>query len=206
MIVEMRTYQLKPGTVPQFEERFGAALHIREKFSPLGGFFHTEVGDLNKVIHIWPYESFEARAKARADATKAEGWPPATREFVTNQQTEVFVPAPFSPRLEPRELGGIYEIRMYEYAAGTIPAVMEAWGARIAERVKLSPLVAAWYSEIGPLNKWVHIWAYKDANHRAATRAEAVAKGIWPPPGTPPGALLKMQNMLVVPAAFSPLK
>ncbi|MSP05349.1 MAG: NIPSNAP family protein [Acetobacteraceae bacterium] len=206
MIVEMRTYQCKPGTVPQFEERFGAALPIRQKISPLAGFFHTEVGDLNKVIHIWPYESFEARTKARAEATATPGWPPATREFVTEQQAEIFHPAPFSPKLEPRELGGIYEIRMYQYAAGTIPAVMEAWGARIAERVKLSPLVAAWYSEIGPLNKWVHIWAYKDANHRAATRAEAVAKGIWPPPGTPPGALLKMQNMLVVPAAFSPLR
>ncbi len=206
MIVEMRTYQCLPGTVPQFEERFGAALHIREKFSPLGGFFHTEVGDLNKVIHIWPYESFEARTKVREAATQAEGWPPATREFVTDQQSEIFIPAPFSPKLEPRELGGIYEIRMYQYAAGTLPAVMDAWGAQIEERKKLSPLVAAWYSEIGPLNKWVHIWAYKDANHRAAIRAEAVAKGIWPPKGSPAGALLKMQNMLVVPATFSPLR
>jgi hypothetical protein len=32
-----------------------------------------------------------------------------------------------------------------------------------------------------------------------------VAKGVWPP-GGPPGALLKQENMLVVPAAFSPLK
>ena len=206
MIVEMRTYQCLPGTVPQFEERFGSALHIREKFSPLGGFFHTEVGDLNKVIHIWPYESFEARTKVREAATQAAGWPPATREFVTDQQSEIFIPAPFSPKLEPRELGGIYEIRMYQYAAGTLPAVMDAWGAQIEERKKLSPLVAAWYSEIGPLNKWVHIWAYKDANHRAAIRAEAVAKGIWPPKGSPAGALLKMQNMLVVPATFSPLR
>ena len=206
MIVEMRTYTLKPGTVPQFEERFGAALPIRQKFSPLGGFFHTEVGELNKVIHIWPYDSIEARNKTRADANASGQWPPATREFVTEQQSEVFNPAPFCPAWEPRELGGIYEIRMYQYAAGTIPAVMEAWGARIAERVKLSPLVAAMYSEFGSLNKWVHIWAYKDANHRAAVRAEAVAKGIWPPKGSPPGALLKMQNMLVVPASFSPLR
>jgi hypothetical protein len=206
MIVEMRTYQCRPGTVPQFLERFGAALPIREKFSPLGGFFTTEVGDLNKVIHIWPYESFEARIKTRADAIASGQWPPATREFVTEQVSEIFIPAPFSPKLEPRTLGGLYEIRMYQYAAGTIPAVMDAWGKQIEERQKLSPLVAAWHSEIGPLNKWVHIWAYKDANHRAAIRAEAVAKGIWPPKGSPAGALLKMQNMLVVPAPFSPLR
>ena len=33
MIIEMRTYTLKPGNIPTFEERFGGALPIREKFS-----------------------------------------------------------------------------------------------------------------------------------------------------------------------------
>jgi hypothetical protein len=31
MIVEMRTYTLQPGTVGQFEERFGAALAVRAR-------------------------------------------------------------------------------------------------------------------------------------------------------------------------------
>ena len=38
MIVEMRTYTLQPGTVPQFEERFAAALPARAKVSPLAAF------------------------------------------------------------------------------------------------------------------------------------------------------------------------
>jgi hypothetical protein len=33
MIVEMRTYTLQPGTVGQFEERFGAALAVRAKLA-----------------------------------------------------------------------------------------------------------------------------------------------------------------------------
>jgi hypothetical protein len=33
-----------------------------------------------------------------------------------------------------------------------------------------------------------------------------VARGIWPPGGGPAGAMLKQENMLVVPAAFSPLR
>jgi hypothetical protein len=94
---------------------------------------------------------------------------------------------------------------MYIYAAGTIPGVIERWSEKVPERVKLSPLVGAWYSEFGALNKWVHIWAYKDAAERQRIRAEAVSKGVWPP-GSPPGALLKQENILVVPAAFSPLK
>jgi hypothetical protein len=205
MIIEMRTYQLKPASIAQFEERFGAALPTRQKFSPLAAFWHTEVGPLNQVIHVWPYDTFEQRMQVRAAASAAPGWPPATREFIVEQKSELFVPAPFSPALEPRQLGGVYEIRMYVYAAGAIPGVIERWSEKIGERVKLSPLVAAWYSEIGPLNKWVHIWAYQDANHRAQVRAEAVAKGVWPP-GSAPGVLLKQENMLVVPASFSPLR
>ena len=205
MIVEMRTYQLKAGTVPKFLEAFQAALPVREKHSKLAGFFVSEVGELNQVIHIWPYESFEARVAARAAALKEPGWPPATREFTVEQKSEIFLPAPFSPKLEPRALGGIYEIRSYTLAPGAVPGMIDRWAAKIDERVKLSPLVAAWYSEIGGLNKWVHIWAYKDAAERQAIRAEAVARGIWPP-GSPEGTLMKMENMLVVPAAFSPLK
>ena len=205
MIIEMRTYQLKPASIAQFEERFGAALPTRQKFSPLAAFWHTEVGPLNQVIHVWPYDTFEQRMQVRAAASAAPGWPPATREFIVEQKSELFVPAPFSPALEPRQLGGTYEIRMYTYAAGAIPGVIERWSGKIGERVKLSPLVGAWYSEIGPLNKWVHIWAYQDANHRAQVRAEAVAKGVWPP-GSAPGVLLKQENMLVVPASFSPLR
>jgi hypothetical protein len=206
MIIEMRTYQLKPASIPQFEERFGAALPERLKFSPLAAFWHTEVGPLNQVIHVWPYDTFEQRIQVRATAIASGKWPPATHEFVAEQKSELFRPAPFSPPLEPRQLGSIYEIRMYSFAAGAIPGVIERWSTKIGERVKLSPLVGAWYSEIGVLNKWVHIWAYKDANHRAQVRAEAVAKGIWPPGSAAAGVLLKQENMLVVPASFSPLK
>jgi hypothetical protein len=205
MIVEMRTYQLKAGTVPKFLEAFSAGLPAREKHSKLAAFWYTEVGALNQVIHVWPYESFEARVEARAAAAKEPGWPPDTRDFTIEQKSEIYIPAPFSPKLEPRALGGIYEIRSYTLAPGSVPGMIDRWNEKIAERVKLSPLVAAWYSEVGGLNKWVHIWAYKDAAERMKIRAEAVARGIWPP-GSPEGVLMKMENMLVVPAAFSPLK
>ena len=205
MIIEMRSYDLKPGTVPAFEERFAAALPTRTRLSPLAGFWHTEVGPLNRVIHIWPYASLEERTRIRAEAVKAGGWPPDLGEFIVSMTSEIYLPAPFSPPLEPRTLGAIYEIRTYTLAAGQMPGMIERWSAKVPERIKLSPLVAAWSSELGGLNKWVHIWAYKDAAERQRIRAEAVAKGIWPP-GSPAGTMLKQENMLVVPAAFSPLR
>jgi len=206
MIVEMRTYTLRPGTMATFEQRWIEKLpQGRTKLSPLAALWKTEVGQLNTAIHVWPYDSFEERSRVRAEAVATGVWPPNTSEFITSMKSEIFIPAPFSPKLEPRELGGLYEIRMYEYAPGAIPGVIERWSEKIEARTKLSPLVGAWYSELGELNKWVHIWAYKDANHRAATRAEAIAKGIWPP-GSPRGQLVRQENWLCLPAACSPLR
>jgi hypothetical protein len=121
MIIEMRTYTLQPGTVATFEERFAKALPVRAKVSPLAAFWHTEVGPLNRVIHVWPYDDLAARTRQRAEATKLQGWPPDVREFVVDQQADIYLPAPFSPALEPRQHGGLYEIRIYTFKPGGIP-------------------------------------------------------------------------------------
>ena len=81
MIIEMRTYTLQPGTLAEVEKRFGAALAVREKHSKLAAFWHTDVGPLNQIIHVWTYDSFEQRAAVRAAAMQEEGWPPPIREF-----------------------------------------------------------------------------------------------------------------------------
>ncbi len=67
-----------------------------------------------------------------------EGWPPNIREFVTEQQSEILLPAPFSPQLEPRQLGNLYEIRTYTLKPGSIPGVIDRWSTQLAERIKLS--------------------------------------------------------------------
>lgn len=205
MIIEMRSYTLKPGSVPAAEENFGAALPNRTKLSKLAAFWHTEIGPLNQIIHVWPYESSAERDRIRAEATKLEGWPPKIQEFIVNMETKILIPAPFSPSLEPRRVGNVFEIRTYTYGPGSIPKVIGAWSQAIEARTKLSPLVGAWYTEVGPLNQWVHIWAYDDAAHRQRVRAEAQKTGVWPPKRAPEVVLLKQENALVVPASFSPI-
>lgn len=204
MIVEMRSYQLKTRSVPEVEKRWAEKLPGRLKLSPLAGFWHTDVGPLNQIIHLWPYANLGERERIRTEAVKTGVWPPPIAEFIEHMESKILIPAPFSPALEPRQLGGIYEIRSYFYKPGTIPKVIDRWSEAIGERVKLSPLVGAWYTELGPLNQWIHIWAYKDAGERQRVREEAVKRGIWPPPGGEPP--IKQENLLAVPAAFSPLR
>ena len=96
MIYEVRTYTMKPGTVAAFEENFANALPARTKVSPLGAFWHTEIGPLNQVIHVWPYESLEHRDECRA--TKVEGWPPPNGGNILNMKSEIFNPAESSDK------------------------------------------------------------------------------------------------------------
>ena len=107
--------------------------------------------------------------------------------------------------LEPRQVGPLFEIRQYTLVPGAIPGLIERWTDKIEGRTKFSPLVGGWYSEFGALNKWVHIWAYKDANERFSVRAAAAATGQWPA-RNPPGIVVKQENALVMPSAFSPIR
>ena len=201
MIVEMRTYRLKPGSVPEVVKRFGEALTDRVKVSPLGAFFHTEVGPLNRIIHCWPYDDLAHRTRVRSQPIP--NWPPKTSEFIEEMESKIINLAPFSPKLGDRGLGNIYEIRTYTMLPGVLPQVIEKWAERIEGRQKLSPLAFCGSTELGPLNQWIHVWAYKDAAERFAIRAEATKTGAWPPATR--GMFTSQENMFVVPAPFSPL-
>ena len=204
MIIEMRSYRLKPGSTPEVEKRFGEALRNRVKVSPLGAFFHTEVGPLNRIIHCWPYENLGERTRLRGEAMKLPTWPPKIQEFLEEMESKIIIPAPFSPKLEERRLGNLYEIRTYTMLPGAAPTVLEKWAERIEGRTKLSPLAFCGHTELGGLNQWIHVWAYKDAAERFAIRDQARATGAWPPATR--GQFVKQENMFVVPAEFSPLR
>jgi hypothetical protein len=207
MIHEFRTYTLKPGTVPQAEQAFADKIAERVKLSPLAGFWRSEVGTLNQIIHIWSYKDTNERAKIRAEAVEKKLWPPAIADFVVNMDVKIMIGAPFSPNFKPGEYGNIYEFRTYTYAAGMVPKVQAVWEKHIQARIALSPLIFAGYPDIGgTLNQWTHVWAYKNMGERERIRGEAVAKGIWPPPRDPSIVMLRQETSLCIPAKFSPAR
>ena len=206
MIYEVRTYTLKPGTVPQAEQAFADKIAERVKYSPLAGFWRSEVGTLNQIVHIWSYKDTNERAKIRAEVVEKKVWPPAIADFVVNMESKILLGAPFSPNFAPGEHGGIYEFRTYTYGPGAIPKVIEAWTPLIKARSAISPLVFAGFTDIGALNQWVHVWAYKNMADRETRRAQAMKPGVWPPPRHESVTLLKQENKFAVPASWSPLR
>ena len=204
MIYEFRTYTLKPGAVPKFEEIFGEALPHREKYSKLAAFWHTEVGPLNQVIHVWGYEDVQQRSEIRAAAAANPNWPPKGSHLIVKMESEIIMPGPFQKPIEPGNYGPVYEMRYYDAVPGSMPKIMEGFGAKLPDRQKHSNLFFAGYTDMGLLNKLIHIWPYKDMNHRVETRAAAVAAGDWPPPIGP--VIVTMNNKIMIPAAFSPVQ
>ena len=214
MIYEVRTYDIKPQTLPEVEARFAEGYEVRKKFSPLAAFWHTEIGPLNQIIHVWPYKDLEERARIRATAAKDSGgkWPPKTTEFLVNQRTDIFHQFDFSPELKPGNQGPFFEMRIYTYAPGQLPNLTKAWAHALPYRLKFGPVTALWYSELGGLNKFIHVWPYKTLDERWAMRNKIRETGDWPPSaaakkaGLPGYALSMQENKIVMPSSFSPIQ
>ena len=205
MIYEFRTYDMFPGSLPKYEATLTHSLaNGRLDHSDLFAYFYSEFGPLNQALHIWPYESMDERLAIREKTTGITGWPPPTGELLAAQSAEIYFPAPFNDTSITGEQGPFYELRTYTYATGETPQVIESWGKAINERRKLSPFVGAWYTELGGLNKWAHMWGYSSLEERAEIRKEAVAKSIWPPKGAPRPRT--QASTLYMPFPFSPLK
>ena len=58
------------------------------------------------------------------------------------------------------------------------------------------------WTEFGGLNRWMHIWPYKDMADREKVRTAAAKIPQWPS-GAP--GRVKQENKIMVPASFSPM-
>src|SRR5579872_4483137 len=209
MIYEVRTYTLRAGAVPEFMSRYEKRLPARVKHSPLGAFWYTDFGPLNQVIHVYPYDDLNHRTRVRAALASdpERNAMPGGQDLIIEQQAEIVIPAPFMKALGSRDYGSgnVYEMRTYTYEAGALPKVLDAWAKAVPEREQLSPLAACWTSELGSLNRFTHVWVYKDANERVRVREASRAPGRnWPPQsGVRP---VRQENKLLIPASFSPVR
>ncbi len=102
MIYEERIYTIVPGRMTEYMknyEELGLPVQ-REVLGTLVGFFHTEIGGLNKVVHIWGYDSLDDRLDKREKLANHPDWPrylEANVSLIVEQENRVLIPASFSP-------------------------------------------------------------------------------------------------------------
>src|ERR1700676_5120653 len=102
MIVEQRTYTLFPGKTLEYlrlYESEGMAIQTRI-LGRLVGYFTTEIGTLKQIIHMWCYDSFEERARRRAEMAADAGWKAyiaKIQPLIHTQESKILNPTSFSP-------------------------------------------------------------------------------------------------------------
>ncbi len=102
MIVEERTYTLKPGTLHIYYQDYDpVGLDIQKRIlGNLIGYFATEIGELNKLVHLWGYDSLAERERRRGELAKDADWLAYLKQspdIIVARETRIRVPAPFSP-------------------------------------------------------------------------------------------------------------
>ena len=112
MIVEERIYTLEVGTVPQYVRLYEQeGLAIQEPIlGHLVGYYWTELGPLNQIVHLWGYQDLEDRRERRGRLVADERWQAyvdKVRPFLITQENKILIPAPFAPppRIEVRHGG-----------------------------------------------------------------------------------------------------
>ncbi len=112
-------------------------------------------------------------------------------------------------RRDTKEVEMIYELRTYQLAVGRLPEYLEVARTMILPAVAeygLRPL-GFWFTEVGPLNEVVHLWAYADLNERQ----EKWGKWARDPRRTEimkrlQGVIVSQSNKILSPTDFSPMQ
>ncbi len=200
MIYDFRMYTLKPGATPDY--RAGAkelGLPIRQRHGvALSGWYWSDIGVLNQVVHIWGYESLEhlneAKAAVYADPDWTGKYVPRAQPLVESQKTWLMNSPDFAPHYPvvgnvPEEgtpefkakNDMVFDFRQYTLkpgATGEYRSASEEVGLPIRHRhgVKL----AGWFfSDLGDLNQVVHIWAFDNVKHMEEAKAAVAADPEW---------------------------
>lgn len=206
---EMERYELATLTTT-----FGAAANVAPAIAAyaaapdsrgrLLGCWASDLGGLNQIAVLRGFAT-EADLAAERHRTLMSSNPFNSTEWLTALSLDSYAPFPFLPPVETGSFGPVYEIRSYILRTGGLGPTIEAWRAAVPARVQLSRLVIAMYALDGA-PRFTHIWSFPSLNDRAAIRAEAVTRGIWPPKGGPDWLTPDMRSTIYLPTAVSPLR
>ena len=95
---EVRSYVLKPDGLAPTIELWRKAVPGRAGVSPLLAAMVAVTGAAIRFMHIWPYKSYDERARLREKAVADGVWPPPGGPgHLLSQQADIYLPAAFSP-------------------------------------------------------------------------------------------------------------
>ena len=228
MIYDFRMYTLKPGATAEY--RAGVkelSLPIRQRHGvTLAGWYWSEVGALNQVVHIWGYNDSkhfqEAKDAFHSDPDWTQKYIPRAQGLVESQKTWLMnspsfapiypvkgeVPADGTPEFIKKNKM-VFDYGTYTFRPGGIPDYMSAVEeVAIPIRKRHGVKLAGWYySEVGDLNQVTHIWAFNDMKHLKDAKDAVAADPEWTGTYIPRvrGLLVAQNTYLMNTAEFGPV-
>ena len=159
MIYELRTYTVKPGTLGDMIKAASTiSRDIRKNdYGKLEGYWSTEIGPLNQVLHMWSYDSFDERARLRAElARNPRWWDPENISDPKHVQLDHEVMASWKKGDHARVIDRYPELRAaaYEGLGGHYLQMVGAMGGR--QCTARGEQLSAYENAMGTGN--VHIW------------------------------------------------
>jgi hypothetical protein len=102
MIVEERDYRLHPGKLKTYLDLYAAEGMAVQKqiLGNMLGYFSTDIGELQHVVHLWGYETYAERERRRAELGRNPVWLAYTEKMLPLVQTmtsRILIPTGFSP-------------------------------------------------------------------------------------------------------------
>ncbi|XP_027137194.1 protein NipSnap homolog 3A isoform X2 [Larimichthys crocea] len=210
---EFRTYSIRPDQNAAFLKLTNEKIHLRTAHSELIGYWTVEYGGLNKVFHIWKYDSYSQRSGVRSALALDRFW---MSEYISkaipmlaSQDNEVTYLVPWSRLQRPPQEGGVYELVTFQMLPGG-PAL---WGNAFQAAVTAhdapgyGKLVGAFHSEFGQRNRVHALWWFESADQRAEIRHKAHTDArVVAAVRSSVVHLVSQENKLMFPCPFSPMK
>lgn len=204
MIFERRAYTMEPGHVPAFDKAQtdrGFDL-VKPYMERLVGYFSTESGPVDQVVHIYRYDSLDdwnVRLRGMYGVPELTPYFVNTRKIVRHQVNGFFEPLPVDALnplwgdgrdwlpgrgapLGPRTDATLFEERSFQLRPGGVPAFVEACAAHGTAALTDAMgdrAVGAVMAMIGPLHNVLLWWWFESPAERDARAAALAAHPGW---------------------------
>ena len=100
----MRSYDIVRGGLEAYMAAVReVGLPVRLRYGvKLAGWYHTEIGTLNRVVHIWAFRDWqhlsEGKRQLRQDPDWVQRYLPRVAPLIVRQSNQIMLAADFSPQ------------------------------------------------------------------------------------------------------------
>ncbi|XP_060080675.1 protein NipSnap homolog 3A-like [Ylistrum balloti] len=150
-LYELRVYQIWPKDMKPFIELSKEWIHLRTAHSPLIGYWVSEIGGINDVVHIWEYDNLTQRAAVRQALAGDSHWINSyfskILPMMSRQENMLLQTVGDSSLVQP-DLKGVYELDTIKQGAGL----------KFSSDKGNAKLLGTFQSVLGPTNTGYQLW------------------------------------------------